>query len=153
MWFREPPGPHRPAILRPGLLDVKVRVERPDMPAATEIFAKYLTVEVPIAAARSEENRFASGAMIESIVRRAKTLALKRYIANGPKGVTTDDLLSAVREEFRENEDLPNTTNPDDWAKIAGRKAERIISVKTLTNGAPSQPRNVERVVATGQYL
>jgi proteasome-associated ATPase len=121
--------------------------------------------------ARSEENRFlevtyangdkevlyfrdfASGAMIESIVRRAKKLALKRYIANGPKGVTADDLLSAVREELRENEDLPNTTNPDDWAKIAGRKAERIISVKTLTNEAPSQPRNVERVVATGQYL
>ena len=186
-----------PAILRPGRLDVKVRVERPDMPAATEIFAKYLTVEVPIAAAeleqhagdaaaavrrliettagavyaRSEENRFlevtyadgdkeilyfkdfASGAMIESIVRRAKKLALKRYIANGPKGVTADDLLSAVREEFRENEDLPNTTNPDDWVKIAGRKAERIISVKTLTNEAPSPPRSVERVVATGQYL
>src|SRR5437867_4005193 len=186
-----------PAILRPGRLDVKIKIERPDMPAATEIFAKYLTVEVPIAAAelaqhagdaaaavrrlietttgavyaRSEENRFlevtyadgdkeilyfkdfASGAMIESIVRRAKKLALKRYIASGPKGVTADDLLSAVREEFRENEDLPNTTNPDDWAKIAGRKAERIISVKTLTNEAPSQPRNVERVVATGQYL
>src|SRR6266508_2915690 len=185
-----------PAILRPGRLDVKIKIERPDRGAAADIFAKYLTADIPFAESEirgddvaaaipsmisttveamyslSEENRFlevtyangdkevlyfkdfASGAMIESVVRRAKKLALKRYIANGPKGVTADDLLSAVREEFRENEDLPNTTNPDDWVKIAGRKAERIISVKTLTSEAPSQPpRSVERVVATGQYL
>jgi proteasome-associated ATPase len=185
-----------PAILRPGRLDVKVRVERPDASGAAEIFGKYLTVNVPVADeavaraggvapavtrliedavesmfARREENRFleityasgdrevlyfkdfASGAMIESVVRRAKKLALKRYIGGGPKGVTSDDLIAAVREEFKENEDLPNTTNPDDWAKIAGRKGERIVGVKSLTSEAPTPQRSVENVVATGQYL
>src|SRR5207248_8790271 len=96
---------------------------------------------------------FASGAMIESIVRRAKKLALKRYIGGGEKGITTEDLLTAVREEFKENEDLPNTTHPDDWAKIAGKKGERIVSVKSLTSEPPSQKRSVEQVVTTGQYL
>src|SRR5262249_55416300 len=75
---------------------------------------------------------FASGAMIESVVRRAKKLALKRYIGGGEKGITADDMITAVREEFKENEDLPNTTNPDDWAKIAGKKGERIVYVKPL---------------------
>jgi proteasome-associated ATPase len=185
-----------PAILRSGRLDVKVRVDRPDAAGATDIFAKYLTPEVPIAAAaveihgdvataacrlieatveamyaRSEENRylevtyadgakevlyfrdFASGAMIESVVRRAKKLALKRCIAGGPKGITGEDLLAAVREEFTENEDLANTTNPDDWAKIAGKKGERIIAVRPVSHELPEPPRPVERVVATGQYL
>jgi len=96
---------------------------------------------------------FASGAMIESIVRRAKKLALKRYIAGGEKGVSEADLLTAVREEFKENEDLPNTTNPDDWAKIAGKKGERIVYVKPLLGEARDKQRNVERVVNTGQYL
>jgi proteasome-associated ATPase len=91
--------------------------------------------------------------MIESVVRRAKKLALKRYIGRGEKGITTDDLLSAIREEFKENEDLPNTTHPDDWAKIAGKKGERIVSVKPLTSEPPSQKRNVEQIVTTGQYL
>ncbi len=165
-----------PAILRPGRLDVKIKIERPDVGAAQDIFKKYLTAEIPIAESEkrrnngdvevtiesmitaaveamyslSEENRFlevtyangdkevlyfkdfASGAMIESIVRRGKKLALKRYIGRGEKGVSTDDLLTAVREEFKENEDLPNTTNPDDWAKIAGKKGERIVYVKPL---------------------
>ena len=96
---------------------------------------------------------FASGAMIESIVRRAKKLALKRYIQTGEKGITVDDLLSAVREEFKENEDLPNTTNPDDWAKIAGKKGERIMYVKPLMGETKDKTRSVERVVTTGQYL
>ena len=96
---------------------------------------------------------FASGAMIESVVRRAKKLALKRYIGRGEKGITTDDLVAAIREEFKENEDLPNTTHPDDWAKIAGKKGERIVSVKPLTSEPPSQKRNVEQIVTTGQYL
>ena len=96
---------------------------------------------------------FASGAMIESIVRRAKQLALKRYIRTGEKGIKVDDLLSAVRDEFKENEDLPNTTNPDDWAKIAGKKGERIVSIKSLTGEAKQERRDVERLVATGQYL
>jgi proteasome-associated ATPase len=186
-----------PAILRPGRLDVKIKIERPDQGAASDIFHKYLTTEIPIAESEtrprggdmqgaidamitttiasmyslSEENRFlevtyangdkevlyfkdfASGAMIESVVRRAKKLALKRYIGNGEKGITADDLLTAVREEFKENEDLPNTTNPDDWAKIAGKKGERIVYVKPLMGETKEKQRNVERIVNTGQYL
>jgi proteasome-associated ATPase len=184
-----------PAILRPGRLDVKIKIERPDRAAATDIFRKYLTADVPIAESEgrgdasatieamitetaeamytlSEENRFfevtyangdkevlyfkdfASGAMIESVVRRAKKLALKRLIGGGPKGITTDNLTTAVREEFKENEDLPNTTNPDDWVKIAGKKGERIVYVKPLIGEAKEEkPRSVEKVVNTGQYL
>jgi proteasome-associated ATPase len=177
-----------PAILRPGRLDVKIKVERPDQPAADDIFHKYLTTEIPLAAGETidsmiaaavesmyglgEENRFleityangekevlyfkdfASGAMIESIVRRGKKLALKRLIGGGAKGVTTEDLLAGVREEFKENEDLPNTSNPDDWAKIAGRKGERIVYVKVLTTEArkTEKAKPVEKI-ATGQYL
>jgi proteasome-associated ATPase len=96
---------------------------------------------------------FASGAMIESIVRRGKKMALKRHIAGAPKGIAQDDLLAAVREEFKENEDLPNTTNPDDWAKIAGRRGERILYVRVVVTDAPNHQRSVERVVNTGQYL
>ena len=186
-----------PAILRPGRLDVKVKIERPDAPAAVDIFKKYLTAELPIheselsqnggdiqatldrmiAAAveemynLGEDNRFlevtyangdkevlyfkdfSSGAMIESVVRRAKKLALKRYIQTSDKGINLDDLLSAVREEFKENEDLPNTTNPDDWAKIAGKKGERIVYVKPLMGETKEKQRAVERVINTGQYL
>jgi proteasome-associated ATPase len=186
-----------PAILRPGRLDVKIKIERPDQVAAADIFRKYLTTEIPIAESEkrqhrgdvavaieamitatidamyslSEDNRFlevtyangdkevlyfkdfSSGAMIESIVRRAKKLALKRYIGAGEKGITADDLLTAVREEFKENEDLPNTTNPDDWAKIAGKKGERIVYVKPLMGETKEKQRNVEKIVTTGQYL
>ncbi|OLD88646.1 MAG: hypothetical protein AUG85_04160 [Gemmatimonadetes bacterium 13_1_20CM_4_66_11] len=91
--------------------------------------------------------------MIESVVRRAKKLALRRLIGGGAKGLTTDDLLAAVREEFKENEDLPNTTNPDDWAKIAGKKGERIVYIKSLVGHASKPARSVEKVVPTGQYL
>jgi proteasome-associated ATPase len=184
-----------PAILRPGRLDVKIKIERPDRASAADIFAKYLTADIPFAEsetrgtdvptaissmiattveamyALSEENRFlevtyangdkevlyfkdfSSGAMIESVVRRAKKLALKRYIGRGEKGIMADDLLTAVREEFKENEDLPNTTNPDDWAKIAGKKGERIVYVKPLMGETKEKLRSVERVVNTGQYL
>jgi proteasome-associated ATPase len=177
-----------PAILRPGRLDVKIKVERPDQVGAVDIFRKYLTTEIPIAAGETidamiaaaveamyslaEDNRFlevtyangeketlyfkdfASGAMIESIVRRGKKLALKRLIGGGAKGVTTDDLLMAVREEFKENEDLPNTSNPDDWAKIAGRKGERIVYVKVVTGEArAAEKAKPVQAVATGQYL
>jgi proteasome-associated ATPase len=177
-----------PAILRPGRLDVKIKVERPDQAAADDIFHKYLTSEIPLASGETidgmiaaavasmyglgEENRFlevtyangdkevlyfkdfSSGAMIESIVRRAKKLALKRLIAGGAKGVTTEDMLAGVREEFKENEDLPNTSNPEDWAKIAGRKGERIVYVKVLANDARKgdKPKPIEKI-ATGQYL
>jgi len=184
-----------PAILRPGRLDVKIKIDRPDRQAAADIMAKYLTpdipiheqelphgVDIPAAIARliesavdamytvADENRFlevtyangdkeilyfkdfASGAMMESVVRRAKKLALKRYIANFEKGIKLDDLLAAVREEFKENEDLPNTTNPDDWAKIAGKKGERIVYVKPLTGESKDKQRPVERQT-TGQYL
>ena len=90
--------------------------------------------------------------MIESVVRRAKKLALKRYIATGDKGIVLDDILTAVREEFKENEDLPNTTNPDDWAKIAGKKGERIVYVKPLMSDGKEKTRPVEHIT-TGQYL
>jgi proteasome-associated ATPase len=185
-----------PAILRPGRLDVKIKIDRPDKGSAADILAKYLTADVPIhdqeiqphggdvetairrlidgaveaMYALSDENRFlevtyangdkevlyfkdfASGAMMESVVRRAKKLALKRYIATGDKGIQADDLLTAVREEFKENEDLPNTTNPDDWAKIAGKKGERIVYVKPLMGETKDKTRPVERIT-TGQYL
>jgi proteasome-associated ATPase len=186
-----------PAILRPGRLDVKIKIERPDAAAAVDIFNKYMTAELPIHESEvrqssgdvqaavdrmikatieemyslDEDNRFlevtyangdkevlyfkdfASGAMIESVVRRAKKLALKRYIQSSEKGIKEEDLLNAVREEFKENEDLPNTTNPDDWAKIAGKKGERIVYVKPLMGESKEKQRAVERVINTGQYL
>jgi proteasome-associated ATPase len=184
-----------PAILRPGRLDVKIKINRPDPEAAREIFRIYLTDTVPIdeeevgafdgtkaefieamidqtvAAmySESDENRFlevtyangdreilffkdfASGAMIENIVRRAKKDAIKRQIAGGPPGVRKEDLLVAIKQEFREHEDLPNTTNPDDWAKISGKKGERITYVRTLVGG-DEESRLIEKVSA-GQYL
>jgi proteasome-associated ATPase len=186
-----------PAILRPGRLDVKIKIERPDQVGAADIFNKYMTTELPIHESEiresggdaqaavdrmiqatieemyslEEENRFlevtyangdkevlyfkdfSSGAMIESVVRRAKKLALKRYIQLSEKGIKVEDLLNAVREEFKENEDLPNTTNPDDWAKIAGKKGERIVYVKPLMGETKEKQRAVERVINTGQYL
>jgi len=186
-----------PAILRPGRLDVKIKIERPDQAGAADIFNKYMTTQLPIHESEirenggdaqaavdrmiqatieemyslEEENRFlevtyangdkevlyfkdfSSGAMIESVVRRAKKLALKRYIQLSEKGIKVEDLLNAVREEFKENEDLPNTTNPDDWAKIAGKKGERIVYVKPLMGETKEKQRAVERVINTGQYL
>ena len=184
-----------PAILRPGRLDVKIKINRPDPAAARQIFGIYLTEDVPLDEselaehggdkqalirkmidvtvdtmyAETDENRFlevtyangdrellffkdfASGAMIENIVRRAKKDAIKREIAGGSRGVRTEDLLHAIKQEFREHEDLPNTTNPDDWAKISGKKGERIVYVRTLVEG-DSESRMIERV-STGQYL
>jgi proteasome-associated ATPase len=99
---------------------------------------------------------FSSGAMIENIVRRAKKLAIKRLIAGGEKGVSTQDLIDSIRQEFKEHEDLPNTTNPDDWAKISGKKGERIVFIRTLVKNVEADDakggRAIERV-ATGQYL
>ncbi|MDQ3914105.1 MAG: proteasome ATPase [Actinomycetota bacterium] len=187
-----------PAILRPGRLDVKIKIERPDERSAEAIFAKYLTNELPIAqteidkhgnvddALRSviqetvqtmysddDSNRFlevtyangdkevlyfkdfSSGAMIENIVRRAKKTAIKRAIAGEPKGINLQDMLDAIIQEYRENEDLPNTTNPDDWAKISGKKGERIVYIRTLVGEHKEDGdagRQVERVT-TGQYL
>jgi proteasome-associated ATPase len=179
-----------PAILRPGRLDVKIKIERPNEAAARQIFAQYLTDEIPIAPDESvpqmidatvaemyrddAANRFlevtyqngdkeilyykdfSSGAMIENIVRRAKKLAIKRVIAGGAKGVRTDDLLASIKQEYKEHEDLPNTTNPDDWAKISGKKGERIVFIRTLVSEAraddPAGGRAIERV-QTGQYL
>jgi proteasome-associated ATPase len=186
-----------PAILRPGRLDVKIKIERPDEEAAAKIFACYLTPSLPIAEDETkrhdaaadavhamidhtveymysidDDNRFlevtyqngdkevlffkdfSSGAMIENIVRRAKKLSIKRQIEGGGKGITTEDLVASVRQEFREHEDLPNTTNPDDWAKISGKKGERIVFVRTLLNKGDEATggRQIERVT-TGQYL
>jgi proteasome-associated ATPase len=95
---------------------------------------------------------FNSGAMIENIVRRAKKMAIKRFLSHGEKGIKLEDLLAAIRDEFKENEDLPNTTNPDDWARISGKKGERIVYVRTLLGDAHGEGRQVERVAA-GQYL
>ncbi|MFM8267000.1 MAG: proteasome ATPase [Ilumatobacteraceae bacterium] len=176
-----------PAILRPGRLDVKIKIERPDAGAARQIFSRYLTDDVPIADGEDvasmiastvdemyrvdEANEFlevtyqngdketlhfkdfASGAMIENIVRRAKKLAIKRVIAGGARGVGRADLVDAIRQEFKEHEDLPNTTNPDDWARISGKKGERIVFIRTLVAGRENEGgRAIERV-ATGQYL
>ena len=182
-----------PAILRPGRLDVKIKINRPDPQAAREIFRIYLTDETPLDPdelgdstpgevidkmievtvadmyASGSENEFlevtyaggdretlyfkdfASGAMIENIVRRAKKDAIKRQIAGGPGGIKTDDLIKAIKQEFREHEDLPNTTNPDDWAKISGKKGERIVYVRTLVGG-DEESRLIEKV-SGGQYL
>jgi proteasome-associated ATPase len=187
-----------PAILRPGRLDVKIKIERPDEGAAKQIFSRYLITELPldvdevkrsdgdapkaVAAmidnavehmyGTDDDNRFlevtyqngekeilffkdfASGAMIENIVRRAKKLSIKREIAGGVRGIGTDDLIASIRQEFHEHEDLPNTTNPDDWAKISGRKGERIVFVRTLMSAGEEAHggRQIERVT-TGQYL
>ena len=179
-----------PAILRPGRLDVKIKIDRPQAAAAAQIFARYLTDEIPIAGSEEvpdmieatvaemfrddDANRFlevtyqngdkevlyykdfASGAMIENIVRRAKKLAIKRVIGGGERGVCTADLISSIKQEYKEHEDLPNTTNPDDWAKIAGKKGERIVFIRTLVAEAPDEGpmggRSIERT-QTGQYL
>jgi proteasome-associated ATPase len=185
-----------PAILRPGRLDVKIKIERPDAAQAGDIMAKYLNETVPIhddeidrgggvrtAVSRmisqtvermyapSDDNRFLevtyasgdkevlyfkdfnSGAMIENIVRRAKKEAIKRFLSTGQKGIRAEDLQQAIRDEFKENEDLPNTTNPDDWARISGKKGERIVYVRTLLgDGVGGEGRQVERISA-GQYL
>ncbi len=184
-----------PAILRPGRLDVKIKIERPNAPQAMDVMTKYLHPSVPIHPdeieryggdvlttchrmiektiermyADSDENRFLevtyasgdkeilyfkdfnSGAMIENIVRRAKKDAIKRFLSKGEKGIKGEDLFHAIRDEFKENEDLPNTTNPDDWARISGKKGERIVYVRTLL-GLDGDGRQVERVSA-GQYL
>jgi proteasome-associated ATPase len=185
-----------PAVLRPGRLDLKVKVGRPDRDAAIEIFTKYLTGDLPFHLeteqrygsdpskivtgmiadtieemyAKSDDNKFlevtyakgereifyfkdfVSGAMIENIVARAKKKAVKRFINQEERGITLQDLHDAVREEFKENEDLPNTTNADDWARISGRKGERIINVRTLITGINRNERTIENV-DSGQYL
>ena len=181
-----------PAILRPGRLDVKIKVDRPGRAATCQILARYLTDDLPYAAgspsveeiieATAEEmfrtddttqflevtyqngeretlyfKDFASGAMIDNIVRRAKKTAIKRQLDGGAPGIGQDDLREAIREEYRENEDLPNTTNPDDWARISGRKGERIVFIRTLIqpdrgDGVASGGKAIERTVS-GQYL
>jgi proteasome-associated ATPase len=188
-----------PAILRPGRLDVKIKIERPDEGAARQIFSRYFTSELPLDAddvqslgggdrektvaaiiertvdemyLPDDENRFlevtyqngdkeilyfkdfSSGAMIENIVRRAKKLSIKRAIAGEGQGIRADDLSAAIRQEYKEHEDLPNTTNPDDWAKISGKKGERIVYIRTLLSEGKEATggRAIERV-ATGQYL
>ena len=184
-----------PAILRPGRLDVKIKVERPDQAAAKEIFGIYLHERLPLAEselarhgdpaetiaalidrtvtkmyAEDGDNEFLevtyangekevlyfkdfnSGAMIDSVVSRAKKYAIKRLIQDGERGIREEDLLRAIRDEFRENEDLPNTTNPDDWARISGKKGERIVYIRTLISQGEAPGRSIENVSA-GQYL
>jgi proteasome-associated ATPase len=188
-----------PAILRPGRLDVKIKIERPDAEAAKDIFSKYVlgslplhpddmaeheqstaaTVEAMIQRvvermySETEENRFLevtyangdkevlyfrdfnSGAMIQNIVDRAKKMAIKEFLETGQKGLRVAHLLSACVDEFSENEDLPNTTNPDDWARISGKKGERIVYIRTLVSGKQGTEagRSIDTVANTGQYL
>ncbi len=185
-----------PAVLRPGRLDIKIKIPRPDKHAAKDILGKYLIADLPFSEsamadqnldraayvqqliettveamyAKTEENRFlevtyangeketvyfkdfSSGALIESVVSRAKKLSIKRTISGGEKGLTSEDFLKAIREEFKEQEDLPNTTHPDDWAKIAGKKGEKIVHVRTLTTDEGSEPREIE-TMSVGHYF
>jgi proteasome-associated ATPase len=188
-----------PAILRPGRLDVKIKIERPDAEAAKDIFSKYILAGLPLHAedvaehggsadecvaamieavvlrmySETEENRFLevtyangdkevlyfkdfnSGAMIQNIVDRGKKMAIKEFLATGQRGVRLQHLLDACVDEFRENEDLPNTTNPDDWARISGKKGERIVYIRTLVSGGKGTEsgRAIDTVSNTGQYL
>ncbi len=188
-----------PAILRPGRLDVKIKIERPDAEAARDIFSKYVSSSLPLHPddlaehggvrdatvaemiqrvvermyAETEENRFLevtyangdkevlyfrdfnSGAMIQNIVDRAKKMAIKEFLETGQKGLRIAHLLTACVDEFKENEDLPNTTNPDDWARISGKKGERIVYIRTLISGKSGTEagRSIDTVSNTGQYL
>jgi proteasome-associated ATPase len=188
-----------PAILRPGRLDVKIKIERPDAEAARDIFQKYLHADLPLHAddvaendgsksaacaamiqraveamyTETEDNQFLevtyaggdkevlyfkdfnSGAMIENIVARAKKMAIKDFLEHGQKGIRVGHLLDACLDEFKENEDLPNTTNPDDWARISGKKGERIVFIRTLVQGKKGTEagRSIDTVANTGQYL
>ncbi len=188
-----------PAILRPGRLDVKIKIERPDAESARDIFTKYLVASLPLHAddlrefrgdrqecvegmiqatvermyTESEENRFLevtyangdkevlyfkdfnSGAMIQNIVDRAKKMAIKDFLDHQQKGLRVQHMLAACLDEFKENEDLPNTTNPDDWARISGKKGERIVFIRTLITGKQgTEPgRSIDTVSNTGQYL
>ena len=188
-----------PAILRPGRLDVKIKIERPDAESARDIFTKYLTADLPLHAVdlaefggdaeacvggmiratvermynESEENRFLevtyangdkevlyfkdfnSGAMIQNIVDRAKKMAIKDFLDQQQRGIRVQHMLQACVDEFKENEDLPNTTNPDDWARISGKKGERIVFIRTLVTGKQgTEPgRSIDTVANTGQYL
>ncbi len=188
-----------PAILRPGRLDVKIKIERPDAEAARDIFSKYVLKNLPLHAddmaehggvasatvaemiqrvvermySETEENRFLevtyangdkevlyfrdfnSGAMIQNIVDRAKKMAIKEFLETGQKGLRVSHLLTACVDEFKENEDLPNTTNPDDWARISGKKGERIVYIRTLISGKSGTEagRSIDTVSNTGQYL
>jgi proteasome-associated ATPase len=188
-----------PAILRPGRLDVKIKIERPDAESARDIFSKYIKAELPLHAddlkengdnrqatvsamiqrtvermySELDENKFLevtyangdkevlyfkdfnSGAMIQNIVDRAKKMAIKDYLDLGQKGLRISHLLAACVDEFKENEDLPNTTNPDDWARISGKKGERIVYIRTLIQGKQGTEagRSIDTVANTGQYL
>ena len=188
-----------PAILRPGRLDVKIKIERPDAESARDIFSKYLVADLPLHGddvaefggdrdacvagmiqatvermyTESEDNRFLevtyangdkeilyfkdfnSGAMIQNIVDRAKKMAIKDFLEHDQRGLRVQHMLQACLDEFKENEDLPNTTNPDDWARISGKKGERIVFIRTLITGKQgTEPgRSIDTVANTGQYL
>ncbi len=188
-----------PAILRPGRLDVKIRIQRPDAEGAAEIFAKYITADLPLHADDLAENGhdpqttiaemirrtveqmystdksneylevtyangdtemlyfkdFTSGAVIQNVVDRAKKYAIKDLLLDGSKGLRIEHLMRAVVDEFREHEDMPNTTNPDDWARISGKKGERITYIRTIVQGKAGQEpgKSIETTANTGQYL
>jgi proteasome-associated ATPase len=188
-----------PAILRPGRLDVKVKIQRPDAEAAADIFYKYITTDLPFHASDLAEHDgdvqatvdamiqrtveamystdksneflevtyangdtemlyfkdFNSGAVVQNVVDRAKKYAIKDLLTSAQKGLRIDHLLRAVVDEFREHEDMPNTTNPDDWARISGKKGERITYIRTIVQGKAGQEpgKSIETMPNTGQYL
>ncbi len=188
-----------PAILRPGRLDVKVKIHRPDAEAAADIFYKYITTDLPFHASDLAEHNgdvqatvdamiqrtveamystdksneflevtyangdtemlyfkdFNSGAVVQNVVDRAKKYAIKDLLTTAQKGIRIDHLLRAVIDEFREHEDMPNTTNPDDWARISGKKGERITYIRTIVQGKAGQEpgKSIETMPNTGQYL
>jgi len=187
-----------PAILRPGRLDVKIKIERPDAEAAQDIFSKYLVEDLPLHTddleefggdralcvktmiekvvdrmyAEIDDNRFLevtyangdkevmyfkdfnSGAMIQNVVDRSKKFAIKSVLESGQHGLRIQHLLDSIVDEFAENEDLPNTTNPDDWARISGKKGERIVYIRTLVTGkSSSASRAIDTESNLGQYL
>jgi proteasome-associated ATPase len=188
-----------PAILRPGRLDVKVKIQRPDAEAAADIFNKYITTDLPFHESDLAEHNgdvqatvdamvqrtveamystdksneylevtyangdtemlyfkdFNSGAVVQNVVDRAKKYAIKDLLTLNQKGLRIEHLLRAVVDEFREHEDMPNTTNPDDWARISGKKGERITYIRTIVQGKAGQEpgKSIETMPNTGQYL
>lgn len=168
-----------PAILRPGRIDRKVKIKRPDKAAARDIFGIYLTPALPLekGAGREElldvatdflwrksaETEFvqvylrnggietlhwkdlASGALIKSVVDRAKELAIHRAIDDpqGEHGLSADDLREAVRLEYRENEIFPKSDVMEDWLKLLDYEPEAVASVRPIRPSATPKARNI----------
>ncbi|MFN7161706.1 MAG: AAA family ATPase, partial [Fimbriimonadales bacterium] len=173
-----------PAILRPGRIDRKVKVRRPDRDATREIFGIYLTPTLPLdpefvreydtpAEAReclieqtvqylwrkAPDTEFlqvylrnggvetlywrdmVSGALIKSVVDRAKELAIRRAIdePSANHGIRPDDLKRAIEMEYRENEIFPKSDVMEDWLKLIDYEPEYVASVKPIRPGSSGE--------------